>query len=95
MKSLKEEIIDKLLDAKLMTAAGGIILSALLGWFYFKTTNNHIEHNQRAFEQFNSTVIEIQKEDNEKSERLKTAIESQTRVSENTNRLLEVLINKR
>lgn len=89
MKSIREEIIEKLLDAKLMTAAGGIFLAGLTGWFYFKTATNHIEHNTRAqerfitsVEKFTDAVIQIQKDSKESLGAITKAVDRNTTIIE-------------
>jgi len=87
--SVKEEIVERLLDAKLMTAAGGILLSALLGYFYFKTTTNHIEHNQNAVDTFTSTVLEINRDNNEIQREVAGALRDNAKAIESLERTMQ------
>ena len=73
---MKDTILEKLLDAKLLTAAGGILLAAYLSFVLFKVLTNDLTHLNTSIDK----QADIQANTNVVLEKLAGATESNTQV---------------
>ena len=76
------EALDGKSIAMIVTSAGGIVLAAMFGYFFFKTYSNDLQHVESAIER----QTEVQQDTN-------TVLREQTRVLGENTKVLELLHN--
>ena len=72
----------KHIDAKTITAAGGVLLAGFLGWGLIKLSTNDVSHLEGAVREHNAGDIELKKEELAEKKELNALLRDNVRVLE-------------